>query len=74
MGQAHHLSRREILNSIWALGSGSLLLPLSALQGESQNTQAPAVIRGALRDGATGKPNFYINHGEHGGHGEEQKR
>jgi hypothetical protein len=56
MGQGHHLSRREILNSIRALGSGSLLLPLSALQGERQNTQAPAVIRGALRDGATGKP------------------
>ena len=56
MGQGHHLSRREILNSIWALGSGSLLLPLSALQGERQNTQAPAVIRGALRDGATGRP------------------
>jgi hypothetical protein len=56
MGEGHHLSRREILNSIRALGSGSLLLPLSALQGESQNTQAPAVIRGALRDGATGKP------------------
>lgn len=56
MRQGHHLSRREILNSIRALGSGSLLLPLSALQGERQNTQAPAVIRGALRDGATGRP------------------
>src|SRR5262245_28929793 len=56
MGQGHHLSRREILNSICALGSGSLLMPSSALQGESQSTQAPAVIRGALRDGATGKP------------------
>jgi hypothetical protein len=56
MGQEYHLSRREILNSIWALGSGSLLLPLSVLQGERQNTQAPAVIRGALRDGATGRP------------------
>jgi len=45
MRQGHHLSRREILNSIWALGSGSLLLPLSVLQGERQNTQAPAVIQ-----------------------------
>jgi len=56
MGQGHRLSRREILDSICALGSGSLLLPLSALQGERQSTQAPAVIRGALRDGATGRP------------------
>jgi hypothetical protein len=56
MGQEHNLSRREILNSIWVLGSGSLLLPLSVLQGEHRNTQAPAVIRGVLRDGATGRP------------------
>src|SRR5262245_44666369 len=56
MGQEHYLSRREILNSIWVLGSGSLLLPLNVLQGERQDTKAPAVIRGALRDGATGRP------------------
>ena len=52
----HHLSRREILNSITVLGSGSLLLPWRALYGEGSATSTPGMIRGALRDGATGKP------------------
>ena len=52
----HHLSRREILNSITVLGSGSLLLPWRALYGEGTATATRGMIRGALRDGATGKP------------------
>jgi hypothetical protein len=55
MGQLSHLSRREILKSIPVLTSGSLLLPLSVLSGERVDTRTPAVIRGSLRDGATGR-------------------
>jgi hypothetical protein len=52
MGHASHLSRREILNAIPVLTSGSLLLPLRGETGA-----APlGVIRGAIRDGATGGP------------------
>src|SRR2546428_808066 len=56
MGYTPHLSRREILRAIPVLGSGSMLLPVSALRGERPDTKTPAIIRGALRDGATGKP------------------
>ncbi|MBM3773659.1 MAG: hypothetical protein FJW37_00675 [Acidobacteria bacterium] len=49
----HHLSRREILNALPVLGAGSLLAPLA---GQRPDAGAPAVLRGALRDGATGKP------------------
>ena len=56
MGQLSHLSRREILKSIPVLTSGSLLLPLSVLRGHRVDTRTPAVIRGSLRDGATGEP------------------
>ena len=53
MGHARHLSRREILNAIPVLGAGSRLLPL---HGQQPDTQAPAIIKGALLDGATGRP------------------
>src|SRR5581483_3087074 len=56
MGHASHLSRREVLSSIPVLGSGALLAPITPLRAERPNTSTPAVIRGALRDGATGKP------------------
>jgi hypothetical protein len=56
MGHTSHLSRREILQSIPVLGAGSLLLPLNVLRGQRPDTQTPAIIRGVLRDGATGKP------------------
>ena len=52
MGYGPHLSRREILNSIPILASGSLLLPLS---GASFRAPASGVIRGSLREEATGK-------------------
>jgi hypothetical protein len=52
----HHLSRREILRSIPLLGQGALLLPAGVLRGQKPDTTTPAIIRGALRDGATGKP------------------
>src|SRR5213593_4778957 len=48
-----HLSRREIVQAIPFLGAGALLRPL---WGERPDTKAPGVIRGALRDGATGQP------------------
>src|SRR5215831_16598194 len=48
-----HLSRREILQSIPVLGAGARLAPL---WGERPDTKTPAVIRGEIRDGATGKP------------------
>jgi hypothetical protein len=48
-----HLSRREILQSIPLLGSGALLRPV---RGDRPDTRTPAVLRGAIRDGATGKP------------------
>src|SRR3954466_5887792 len=51
MGHIHR-SRREILQSIPLLGSGALLRPLHA---ERPDTKTPGVIRGALRDGASGK-------------------
>ncbi|MFN7918635.1 MAG: CehA/McbA family metallohydrolase [Bryobacteraceae bacterium] len=49
----HHLSRRQILQSIPVLSSGSLLLPL---HGQKPDTSTPATIRGTIRDAATGKP------------------
>ena len=55
MGHAHP-SRRDILRSIPVLGSGSLLLPLQHLAAQRPDTRTPAVIRGSLIDGATGKP------------------
>ena len=51
-----HVSRREVLKSIQVLTAGSLLLPARVLFGERQDRRAPGVIRGALLDGATGKP------------------
>jgi len=52
MGMGAHLSRREILNSVPLLTCGAVLVPLSG-----QTSPAPkGVIRGALRDGATGRP------------------
>ncbi|MGH9629231.1 MAG: CehA/McbA family metallohydrolase [Bryobacteraceae bacterium] len=48
----HHRSRREILNGISVLGTGSLLLP--AL-GQRPDTTAPAILRGRIEDQA-GKP------------------
>jgi hypothetical protein len=54
MGHTPHLTRREILHSIPVLGAaGSLLAPLA---GQRPDTRAPGVIRGAILDGATGKP------------------
>ncbi len=50
MGHHRHLTRREILERIPVLGSGSLLLPLSALRGEKPDTRTPAVIKGKLTD------------------------
>jgi len=52
MGHVHR-SRREILQSIPLLGSGAML---AQLWGERPDTKTPGVIRGALRDGATGLP------------------
>jgi hypothetical protein len=52
MGHIHR-SRREILQSIPLLGSGAMLAPL---RGDRPDTKTPGVIRGALRDGATGQP------------------
>src|SRR5262245_41907678 len=56
MGHGPHLSRREILQTIPVLTSGSLLLPLSVLRGQKPDTRTPGVIRGALLDGNTGQP------------------
>ena len=56
MGHTRHLSRREIIEAIPLLGSGSMLLPLGVLYGQQGDTGAPAIIRGALRDGATRQP------------------
>src|SRR5262245_4832844 len=54
MGHTLHLSRRELLDTIRMVGSaGAILLPL---RGEKPDTSAKAVIRGSLRDGATGRP------------------
>jgi len=52
MGHGPHLSRREILNSIPVLTSGALLLPMSGQTGSAPK----GVIRGALRDDASGQP------------------
>ena len=51
----HHYTRREVLSSIWALGTGSLLLPRNVLWGETPSAKTPVVIRGAIRDGISGK-------------------
>jgi hypothetical protein len=56
MGHGHHLSRREIIEAIPLLGTGSTLLPMGVLYGQRQDTRTRAIIRGVLRDGATGKP------------------
>ena len=48
-----HLTRREILQSLPVLGAGALLQPM---RGERPDTKTPGVIRGAILDGATGKP------------------
>ena len=54
MGHTLPLSRRELLRSIPVLTSGSLLLPCGAQQSGAKG--APAVIRGAIREKATGRP------------------
>jgi hypothetical protein len=56
MGQLSHLSRREIVKAIPILTSGSLLLPLSVLRGQTLDTRSPGIIRGSLVDGSTRKP------------------
>ena len=56
MGEIPHRSRREILQSISILGSGSLLLPLRVLNGALLDDRPRGIIRGVLRDGASGKP------------------
>src|SRR5258707_13228247 len=48
-----HLTRREILQSLPVLGAGALLRPM---RGERPDTKTPGIIRGAILDGATGKP------------------
>ena len=53
-----HLSRREILDSIVCLGSGSLLVPQTL---RAQASVANGIIRGKLLDGATGKPMKSVN-------------
>lgn len=66
---AQYRSRREVLNSIAVLGSGSLLLPVGALWGQNPDARARGVIRGALRDGATGQPvaaKMRVTHGDSG--------
>jgi hypothetical protein len=55
MGHVHR-SRREILQSIPLIGSGSLLLSTMVLRGQRPDTRTPAIIRGAIVDGASGKP------------------
>ncbi|MFB3827184.1 MAG: CehA/McbA family metallohydrolase [Bryobacteraceae bacterium] len=52
MGYGPHLSRREIFNAIPVLGSGAVLLPPGGRTAMAPN----AVIRGALKDAATGRP------------------
>src|SRR5262245_25820328 len=49
-----HLSRRDVLESIVALGSGGLLQALGP--GARAAAGAVGVIRGQLRDAATGAP------------------
>lgn len=56
MGCGPYLSRRELLRTVSILGSGSVLLPLGEASSRSAETQGHGVIRGALRDGVTGKP------------------
>jgi hypothetical protein len=51
-----HLTRREVLDSIALLGAGSLLLPVGALETGFADTRPTGVIRGALRDRASGQP------------------
>lgn len=55
MGHIPHLSRREILAGIPVLSSGVLLAPAGA-RGQRPDTSAPGIIRGAIREAATGKP------------------
>src|SRR5690349_23677655 len=56
MGHTPRLSRREILQTIPVLGAGSLLLPLGVLRGQRPDTREPAIIRGSIIDGGTGRP------------------
>jgi len=56
MGHHSSLSRREILGSIATVGSGTLLLPLRMAGGQGSGAPASGVMRGTVRDGATGKP------------------
>ena len=55
MGQQHY-SRREILNSIPILSCGSCLIPYGQETGRISETKGMGVIKGTIRDGATGKP------------------
>lgn len=50
----HHLSRRDVLNSIIAVGAGARLV--GVLRGERPDTQTRAIIRGSIVDAETGQP------------------
>lgn len=50
-----HLTRRQILERIHVLSTGAALLPLYA---QKPDTSRPGVIKGAIRDAATGKPTY----------------
>src|SRR5687767_2734543 len=45
MSHTPHLSRREILEAIPLLGSGSLLLARGVLYGQRPDTRSPGIIR-----------------------------
>jgi len=54
MGEHSHLSRRQILDSIVALGRGCALIPLTRLGRQNAPEQAKGVVRGSIKDGASG--------------------
>jgi hypothetical protein len=55
MGLKAHWTRRELLGSIAGIGSGSLLLPSRILEGQDKALRVPAIVRGTIRDAATGQ-------------------
>ncbi len=54
MGEYAGLSRREILSSIVELSRGCVLVSLAPTRGIGASEQALGVLRGVLKDGATG--------------------
>ena len=56
MGEHARWSRREILGSIVGLSGGCALVSLEPARGQPASEQAKGIIRGALKDGATGAP------------------